>query len=188
MTTALYRTKQFFDALKARASRLSEADKVLAAQILTRPEERRIFARMHVDDQQHGLAIVRLLQKDGHEDARLFQAALLHDAAKCLGQPILYRVAVVLLKAWSPRLLAKCATPKTAFLSNHEAELAEHPRWQRPFLIHAHHPAIGAAWASQAGCDPVVVWLIAHHQDPVIDPTGEQAELLAIFQWADNLS
>jgi hypothetical protein len=48
------------------------------------------------------------------------------------------------------------------------------------------HPAIGAAWAREAGCTELTCWLIAHHQDKTLPSSGEKRTLLAALQWADE--
>jgi hypothetical protein len=56
-------------------------------------------------------------------------------------------------------------------------------------VVHAHHPAIGAAWAEEAGCEPLAVRLIARHQEALAsEPIGEVEKLLAALQWADDLN
>jgi hypothetical protein len=70
-----------------------------------------------------------------------------------------------------------------------EAKLHTIPRWRRPFGVHALHPAIGAAWAKEAGCEPLAVWLIANHQDEINPENGvlsPEQELLRVLQWADG--
>jgi hypothetical protein len=61
-------------------------------------------------------------------------------------------------------------------------------RWRRPFIIHAYHPAIGAAWAEAAGCETVAVRLILNHQAKLGDELLPDQTLLALLQWADNLN
>ena len=188
---ARYRVYQFFVALKASLpvwaggvkGGLAAGDERLVQSILPAAGQQQLFARMPPNDQRHALAVARSLQQAGYHDRALLQAALLHDAAKSLGQPIIHRVLIVLLEAFWPALLARLSVPSCP------------PRswggpgggWRRPFVVHAQHPAIGADWAEAAGCDPLAVSLIARHQD-ILSPasTGREDELLAVLQWADN--
>lgn len=136
---------------------------------------------MSPNDRRHALAVARTLQQAGYDQPALLQAALLHDVAKSLGQPIIHRVAIVLLKAFWPAALERVGEWQIA---NGERRVILHP-----FIIHAHHPAIGAAWAEEAGCDPLAVRLIARHQETLTgQPAGAEEKLLAALQWADDLN
>jgi hypothetical protein len=158
---------------------------------------------MPPNDRRHAVAVAGALQQAGYHQPPLLQAALLHDVAKSLGQPIIYRVAIVLLEVFWPaglKRMSKSANWQVGELVSWQSEgrpgsvsnnlnssfLAA---WRRPFIIHAYHPTIGAAWAAEAGCDPLAVCLIARHQDSLPGPP-ETAEdrLLAALQWADNLN
>jgi hypothetical protein len=189
---ARYRVYQFFVALKATLpvwaggvkGGLSAADERLVTSILPAANQQQLFARMSPNDQRHALAVARSLQQAGYHNRALLQAALLHDVAKSLGQPIIHRVLIVLLEAFWPAALKRLSIPSSP--TRERGEPGE-GWWRRPFMIHAQHPAIGAEWAQSAGCDPLAVSLIARHQDllsPV--PTGPEDELLAALQWADN--
>ena len=197
---ALYRASQFFAAVKAvlLPGGLTQADEGLVTSILTTPAQQHLFARMSPNDRRHALAVVRTLQRAGYEQPGLLQAALLHDVAKSLGQPIIHRVAIVLLKAFWPAALERMGEWRTAS-GERRARIEDSsirsfsyspiPHWRRPFVIHAHHPAIGAAWAEEAGCDPLAVRLIARHQETLSgQPAGEEEKLLAALQWADDLN
>jgi hypothetical protein len=152
---------------------------------------------MSPNDQRHALAVTRSLQQAGYNQPALLQAALLHDVAKSLGQPILHRVAIVLLKAFWPAALARISEPAHQPVAHEQT--AHQPSFLQlrsgqafilqPFVVHAHHPAIGAAWAEAAGCEPLAVKLIARHQERLNgEPVGEEEKLLAALQWADNLN
>ncbi len=200
---ALYRACQFFAALKASLPKwagggLTGPDQALVSTILTTLAQRQLFARMSPNDQRHALAVGRTLQQAGYQQPALLQAGLLHDVAKSLGQPILYRVAIVLLKAFWPTALARMsewrmgesangriANPPSSFLlpPSREAFILH------PFVVHAHHPAIGAAWAEEAGCEPLAIRLIARHQETLTGPPAtEEEKLLVALQWADNMN
>jgi hypothetical protein len=213
---ALYRAGQFFAAVKAvlLPGDLTQADETLVYSILTTPAQQRLFARMSPNDRRHALAVVRTLQQAGYDRPALLQAALLHDVAKSLGQPIIHRVAIVLLKAFWPAALERvgewqgteakwqmadsgwrmadgesggqCQASNPSSFILHPSSF---PYWRRPFIIHAHHPAIGAAWAEEAGCDPLAVRLIVRHQEILTgQPADEEEKLLAALQWADDLN
>jgi len=184
---ARYRVYQFFAAFKASLptwaggvrSGLTGDDQALLSSILTMPAQQHLFTRMPPNDQRHAMAVAHTLQQAGHTDLALMQAALLHDAGKSMGQPIIHRVLIVLFAAFWPaalKWLARDTTPNLA--------LEQISWWRRPFVIHAHHPAIGAEWAAQADCDPLAVNLIARHEELAT----ENDDLLAALQWADNLN
>ena len=187
---ALYRASQFFAAVRAvlmDRDGLTSADEALIASILTAPAQQNLFARMSPNDRHHALAVVRTLQEAGYEQTPLLQAALLHDVAKSMGQPIIHRVIIVLLEAFWPAALERLSNPASQQMAKDSSSFI--PSWRRPFFIHAHHPAIGAAWAKEAACEPLAVNLIARHQERLTDePAGEEENLLAILQWADNLN
>lgn len=195
MHPALYRVYQFFAALKAylplwaggTARQPSIEDEAWLRTILPTQTQQQLFARLAPNDRRHALAVARTLQKAGHSQPALLQAALLHDVAKSLGQPILHRVLIVLLEAFWPaalRWLAGQAEGQTPQMSQVEAQLAGQ-RWRRPFVVHAYHPLLGAAWAEAAGCEAEAVRLILKHQDK---PVGSDQALLALLQWADSLN
>lgn len=201
---AAYRAYQFFAALKATLPgirrRLTDDDNALVESVLPTPSQKQLFSRMSPNDRRHAVAVARTLQQAGHQDRVLLQAALLHDVAKSLGQPIIHRVLIVLLEAFWPAALLRLSTiPSTQKEQESKDELPRSPLahsslqqiswWRRPFVIHAHHPAIGAAWAQQVGCDPVAVELILRHQDKLFgDLDYPQQKLLEALQWADNLN
>ncbi len=191
---ARYRVYQFLLAFKASLpawaggvkGRLSVQDEALVNAILPVPDQQQLFGRMAPNDQRHAVAVARTLHAAGYVDPALLQAALLHDVAKSLGQPIIYRVLIVLFEAFWPAALARLSAVSS---SAHSSTGPVANWWRRPFVVHAHHAAIGADWARSAGCDPLVVSLIARHQAKLppepVDPTEK---LLVALQWADNLN
>jgi hypothetical protein len=157
---AVYRVWQFFAATLAR---LSDDDRQLVHTMLGQvgPEAENLFYRMGRNDQRHAVAVLRSLLHEGYQHLPLSQAALLHDVGKTMGQPLLYRVAVVLLRAFAPRWLERLAQgPGRPMV----AELRQVPYWRRPFVVHVLHPEIGASLAAAAGCGPLAVELILFHQ------------------------
>jgi hypothetical protein len=197
MHPALYRVSQFFAAIKARLPAwaggvtisLTAADQMLLASVMPTRSQQRLFARMPANDQRHAIAVARTLQEAGYSQPALLQAALLHDAGKSMGQPILHRVLIVLFEAFWPVALQRLSTPGSTESGIHNSLIDNVPFWRRPFVIHARHPAIGAAWAEAVDCEPVAIELIARHQDKLTgQPTNETDELLAALQWADDLN
>lgn len=197
---ARYRIYQFFVALKAYLPAwagglrgdLSAADKSLVESILLTTAQRRLFAKMSPNDQRHASAVARTVQQAGHHQAALLQAALLHDVAKSLGQPIIHRVLIVLFEAFWPQALIRLSNQSSIqnqSVSSFIPQPSSFPAWRRPFVVHAHHPAIGAAWAQEANCDTLAVELIRKHQDSLNSLANDKhRQLLEILQWADNLN
>jgi hypothetical protein len=160
----LYRTWQFFRAALARVHR-HEYD--LVEQYLA-PAQVALFRHMPRCDQRHSLDVLYTLQRAGHRDSALIQAALLHDVGKTGGQlTIMHRVAVVLLQRFAPGWLARLA--------------ASGKGWKAPFTAHARHPQIGATRAADAGCSQETVDLINRHHE-----THPKDTMLAALQWADR--
>lgn len=165
MAGALYRVRQFFAALRARAPDPAELD--LARQYLS-PGAFELFQTMRVSDQRHSLTIVQGLLAQGYTDLPLLQAALLHDVAKAqLGLGA--RTVVILLNATSKRLLSRLA-------------LANPRSWRYPFYISLHHPELGAEAAAHVGLDPRAVILIRRHQRPL--GTDSDGHELGRWQYA----
>jgi len=142
--------RRFVGAVSARVDRaeLAALDQLLS------PAERQLFLAMRVADQRHSLDLYRRLECDGHADADLLRAALLHDVGKALGPlPLAYRVAFALCRLTSPGL--------AVWLSQQSR-----PTWCRPFYLAAHHAELGARAAERAGSRLRVVQLIASHDSP----------------------
>ena len=179
---ARYRVRQFVEALMASASELDDAEQAEVRAYL--PDTAwQLFQAMPRSDQRHSLRVLRSLQSAGYTDLAITQAALLHDCAKQVGGVrIWHRVAVVLLKAFWPGLLARWTDAEPTPAS-----------WRHPFWTQLNHPARGAELAQAAGCDPLAVALIhshhpgGRHQDVIGDePDSMTSELLAAFQTADD--
>jgi hypothetical protein len=206
MHPALYRSFQFFAAVKASLpawagglpAELPPADAALMRSILRAPAQQALFNRMPPNDRRHAIAVAKTLQQDGHHKPVLLQAALLHDVAKSMGQPIPHRVAIVLLEAFWPAGLQKLSQwpgtndelPKSdAASSTVDLQIRAIGWWRRPFVVHAHHPPIGADWAARSACDPLAVELILRHQEKLAGPPASETDhLLAALQRADNLN
>lgn len=167
---ALYRAEQFFLALTAPLARteLGEAENLLS------PPQRALFERMAAPDRRHALAVYRALRQQEVKDEAVLVAALLHDVGKAKCPPPLWvRVAVVLMERFAPRLLERIAE-------------GDSRGWRRPFAVCRRHTEIGAEWAAQAGCSPLVVDLIRRHHTPISRPEDEPDALLALLQAADT--
>jgi hypothetical protein len=169
---ARYRVRQFVQAVSASLAALSveeTAEARCALPAMAWP----LFAAMPRGDQWHSIEVLRTLRARGYDDPALAQAALLHDCAKRRGGVTLFhRVAVVLLRAGRPELLAGWAAAPEPGPGG----------WRQGFWAHARHPEAGAALASAAGCDPVAVALIRRHQEAA----GKTDRLLAALQAADD--
>lgn len=167
-----YRVRQFLTALgllRAPVAEVAPTDYLNAAQM-------ELFQSMTAAEQRHAVAVLHTLQKAGHAEAVLAQAALLHDVGKVGGRiKIWHRVATVLLQAIYPALLQHL--------------VLDNPRsWRYPFFVQLHHAQRGAEMAAQAGTHPLAVALIRwHHTSPTetnLDPQGQT--LLAALKAADE--
>ena len=177
--SAVYRARQFVRA--ARACIWPDPDEEsIAAPHLT-SEGLALFRAMPSYDRRHAMDVFVTLREAGHADTDLLAAALLHDVGKTVGQssrkaagrdPALrlwHRVAVVLMRAVTPRLLNGVAEDEPG-------------SWRQAFHVQQHHAAIGADLAQEAGCSLRTVALIRHHEDPA----GEMVDpLLLALQSAD---
>jgi hypothetical protein len=162
---AAYRSRQFFGALRAR---VGEEERVEVAAHLT-PAEQALFYSMDLRDQRHGLDTFGVLRANGQRDPSLLAAALLHDVGK--GPIRLWqRVAFVLLKAVSPRLLRRLAS-------------GDGPGWRGALARSLDHAERGAALAEAAGSTVETVRLIRLHPTPPGDDVA-----LALLQAADDAS
>ena len=174
---AIYRVWQFVVALLAAWSPLSPEESEAVRFHLPKGAWS-LFSRMSRSDQRHSLRVWRFLEGGGDCPPPFAQAALLHDCAKAeAGVQLWHRVAVVVLRACCPALLAEWASG---------AAPARHS-WRYPFWAHLHHPARGAELAARVGCDPLAVLLIEQHQNYGM-ATGlpEADRWLRVLQAADD--
>lgn len=169
-----YRTAQFFSAINAN---VTPADSNLAQSVLGKDtSEFALFQQMSLTDQRHAIAVLKTLIEHGNTDIALQKAALLHDVGKSMGQPIVYRILVVILQKCCPPVLRKLA----------DAPL-DSPKWRQAFVVNYHHPKIGADMAKKAGCETLVVKLIAAHQNiPKNNPTTQMEQFHTALYAADN--
>jgi predicted HD phosphohydrolase len=114
-------------------------------------EQQRLFYGMTARDQRHSLDVFHALQRDNHQDRELLAAALLHDVGK---GPIRlwHRVAYVLIRALSPRLLARLASDDGA-------------GWRQALASCSDHSGRGAALVEATGASEGVVRLVRLHEE-----------------------
>ncbi len=143
----LYRTRQFFVALRPRVNEaeLNEASALLGERLMP------LFLSMARRDQRHCLDVYRALLRTACRDQDVLLAALLHDAGKgeLAGARVRlwHRVAYVLLAAASPRLLARLAGGRGGLAALH------------------HHCERGALLAEAHGAPQEVADLIRRHEE-----------------------
>ena len=166
--------KRFRQGLRALFAWAQPVDTALAARILS-PELLALFHKMRRSERLHSLNVLRTLQAQGHDDPALLAAALIHDVGKSRAAFHLWdRVLVVLVKAAVPDLAKQWGEGAPS-------------GWRRPFAVSVQHPQWGANMASAAGADPLLVQLIAQHQQLVADPPRNRIEeLLQLLQSADD--
>jgi len=149
-------------------------DYEVAAAVLT-PPLMALFRKMRRSEQQHSINVLRTLQARGYSDPALMVAALLHDVGKTRAAYHLWdRVLVVLVKAAFPNRARRWGQ-------------GDPVGWRRPFAINLQHPQWSADMVRAAGADPLVVTLIASHQQHLDHPPQSEAErLLVALQAADD--
>jgi putative nucleotidyltransferase with HDIG domain len=151
---AVYRTQQFINALRARV----EPDELRVLDQHLTPQQKTLFLAMETQDQRHCLDVYRYLLDCNQTDVTLLQAALLHDIGKAnVGMRVLYRVAIVLLRAFWPGMLVKLSSQRVR-------------DWRYPFWIHKHHGELGAEMLAMAGGSPKLIEMVRLHQEEVDDP------------------
>ena len=169
----MHRIKQGGRALLAFAQPLDEA---LVEQTLP-PAQRALFRSLKRAEQLHSLNVLRdVLAQDAHTPQDLAAAALLHDCGKS-------RYA---LATWQKTL----AVLVRAFLPSLERSLSQDDRltfWRAPFVVRQYHPAWGAELLTKTGATPRLIWLVAHHADPLERwQTHPDVTLLARLKKADD--
>lgn len=151
-----YRASQFAKGLLGP----SRQDDTLALAILP-SSLRPLYRNMNGYGRRHAVDVLRSLQQQGWQDPALFQAALLHDIGKG-NQPLLLRVAVVLIEQLAPRLIPR---------------LGSKPSGPWGFLYRDRmHAQVSADLVVLAGGDPEVAEIIAAHYDR--DPADPRIQAL----------
>lgn len=173
----IYRLRQFWRGFHATVT----TEEIKKAAGVLSPAAFALFQRLPTDGQRHSLNVLRSLEAEGPVPQPLAAAALLHDVGKAaaaeagLAITLWWRGPLVLLETFAPALL------------RHLAKDDPNQGWRYLCYVHLAHPAIGAAWATNAGCDDLTCWLIAHHQDALRTVADRRdRELLARLQRADN--
>ncbi|MHB1414665.1 MAG: HD domain-containing protein [Chloroflexota bacterium] len=166
---AVYRTRQFFAALRPR---VTSAERALVADHLT-PAEHALFLRLPPAYQRHSVAVWQRLRAQGERNPDLLRAALLHDVGKSRAQLTLgHRVLIVLLERFAPGVLRALARGEGA------------SGWRAAFQVHDRHALIGARLAADAGAPEVAITLIANHHCP---PSPRDDDALRALRRADGL-
>lgn len=127
----------------------------------TTPAQRRLFEKMHVADQRHGLDVVASLRANGVGDRDVLAAGLVHDAGK--GDTGVWpRVVHSLGQAYGPwiwRVAGVWPGMSTTLQRLHE------------------HAERSATLAAEAGCSERTVALIRYQDDPRDPEFGELLRL-----------
>lgn len=186
MARVFYRLGQFWQGLWAE---VTPADQQRAAEVLP-ATSLSLFLQMPIDAQRHSLNVLEKLWSEGPCHPDLAVAALLHDCGKVVTQQggrslgLWVRGPLLLLEKFFPDFVDRWAL----------STLPEKPseRWRYLLYVQREHAAIGAAWATQAGCSPLSCWLIANHQTPLVKVKApaygndDALHLLALLQMADD--
>ena len=175
---AVYRVGQFWAGLSATVT----PDELERARSILGPRALPLFTAMPVDAQRHSLNVLASLGVFARREPDLAVAALLHDAGKTAAQRsgwglgLWLRGPLVLLEAMLPGVAAAWASADP------------HHGWRYLLYVQIAHPAIGAAWATAAGCSALACWLIAQHQARLdqIEADDTRRRLLAALQRADD--
>jgi predicted hydrolase (HD superfamily) len=146
LARTLYRSRQFFTSIGAslKDEDRAEVEQWLDGDLLA------LFYEMTGRDQRHCLNVFRTLREKGHDDTELLLAALLHDAGKGPVR-LWHRVAYVVIKTASPRLLRALARPNGG-------------GWRRALASCSDHSTRGAALLEAAGAPEEVVKLVLSHE------------------------
>jgi hypothetical protein len=159
-----YRVQQFLRTLRVHPKTIQTTP---VLEILDPPLSK-LFFQMTPSDQAHSLRVLSALQRDGHTDADLLAAALLHDVGKSVHRPSVFdRIVVVLANQIIPRRVVQWGG-------------ANPQGWRRPFVIATQHARWGADLVAQHNASPRLVELIRRHQDPLPATPSTPVDLLLV--------
>jgi hypothetical protein len=166
-----YRVRQFWMHLNARRRPVDDAP---ARAVLQGPAMA-LFASMPKDDQIHGLCVLATLRSEGPCPPELAAAALLHDVGKAEANlHLAARTLIVLVRAVRPSWLTALARQPWA-------------PWRRQLQAQLAHAERGAELCACAGCAPLTVALVRHHEQPEpVAMDAEQRGWLHRLQQADD--
>jgi hypothetical protein len=168
----VYRVTQFWRAITAAV----HPDELADVEPLLGPPGVALFRRLSRHDQRHSLNVYATLLAGGQNDPALLTAALLHDVGKTAGRlSVPYRSAVVLLRAFAPRLLEWLETS------------ADFPLFS-PFRVSGAHAQTGAQLVAAAGYSELIVALVGRHHECMVDSDDPLAERLMALRRADELN
>jgi hypothetical protein len=135
-----------------------------------------LFQHMSPLEQRHALEVLGTLQRQGHSEPALAQAALLHDAGKTGGRiRVWHRVLAVMLQSVAAGMLWQIARDEPG-------------SWRYPFFVQLRHASRGAHLAMQAGADARAIELIRWHHTPPHQTNldAQSRALLAALRSADD--
>lgn len=138
-------------------SPLSNEERDVVAGCLS-PTALDLFLSMSPADQRHSLRVLQGLQERGWTEPDVLRAALLHDVGKAAGRvPFWTRPVIVLLKRFSPSLLAS--------LTTYPVLPQQLSRWRCALSYAWWHAEVGADLAAQVGLsERAVAYIRLHHQ------------------------
>ena len=156
MQPVLHRVGQFW---RHSSARVTDAETARAEEILG-PKLAPFFVALPVNDQRHGLDVLKTLERDGAvAPALLQQAALLHDMGKVDAHfSVVERSLTVFLARVGPPALATM--------------LRLRPGFRRRFLTYRNHASVGAARLRTVGAVELAAVVEEHHaQHPQLEVT-----------------
>jgi len=149
----VHRIRQGGRALFAFAKPLDEA---LVQQTLS-PIQMGLFRPLKRVEQLHSINVLHdVLAQDDTTPPDLAAAALLHDCGKSrYAMTTWQKTLVVLVRTFIPSL------------AQHLSQEDRLTFWRAPFVVRKYHPAWGAQMLSDISAAPRLIWLVAHHADPL---------------------